>query len=312
MAPKQNRSGQGPIGAQTEIASRPVMDNDLATAKLASIARAINSGDRTIVFFMLLVALYVMVALLAPVLAPSSPGDQDLMKRFLPPLSQGYPLGTDSLGRDILSRLIYGARISLGVGSVVVVLAGIVGTIFGLWSGYWGGVVDDFVSWLVNVHLAFPFVLLAISVVVVLGPSLLNVIVVLTITGWPSYARLIRSKVLELRGIEFVEAARSIGASRYRIIGRHILPNVVSSLIVLSTLELAKVVIAEAALSFLGLGPSGLDYSSWGLMLAEGKDYLSVAWWVATIPGLTIMMTVLSVNVVGDWLRDRLDPRMRQ
>ena len=271
----------------------------------------LHHSDPVVLFFMFVVLLYIVVALAAPVLAPMDPGQINLKAAFEPPLSPEHIFGTDNLGRDIFSRILYGARISLGVGLIVVVLAGTIGTVLGLWSGYVGGVVDDIVSWLVNVQLAFPFVLLAISVIVVLGPSVLNMVVVLTISGWPSYARLIRAKALELRQVEFIEAARSVGTSRPRIATRHILPNVVSSLIVLSTLELARVIIAEAALSFLGLGPGSIDYSSWGLMLAEGKNYLSVAWWLATIPGVTIMITVLAVNVVGDWLRDKLDPRMR-
>lgn len=271
----------------------------------------LHHSDPVVLFFLFVVLLYIVVALAAPVLAPMDPGQINLKAAFEPPLSPEHIFGTDNLGRDIFSRILYGARISLGVGLIVVVLAGTIGTVLGLWSGYVGGVVDDIVSWLVNVQLAFPFVLLAISVIVVLGPSVLNMVVVLTISGWPSYARLIRAKALELRQVEFIEAARSVGTSRPRIATRHILPNVVSSLIVLSTLELARVIIAEAALSFLGLGPGSIDYSSWGLMLAEGKNYLSVAWWLATIPGVTIMITVLAVNVVGDWLRDKLDPRMR-
>lgn len=271
----------------------------------------IKSLDRGILFFLGLITAYMIIALLAPFVAPYEAGAMALNERFQPPLSPEHFLGTDNLGRDILSRLIYGARISLLVGVIAVAISGIFGTTIGLITGYKRGPFDDFISWLVNIQLAFPFVLLAISVVVILGPSLSNIILVLAIAGWPSYVRLVRSKVFVLRDAEYVEAARSIGTGDLRIIFRHILPNLASALIVLSTLEFARMIIAEAALSFLGLGPGDADYSSWGLMLAEGKNYLSVAWWVATIPGLTLMTLILAVNIVGDWLRDKLDPNLR-
>ena len=272
---------------------------------------AIKPGDEGMIFFVALIMFYIVVSVFAPVIAPYDPGDQNLRDRLKPPLTPGHVLGTDSLGRDILSRLIFGGRISLTVGAAAVILSGILGTTLGLLGGYYGGMLDDVINWMTNVQLAFPFVLLAIAVVVTLGTSLVNIIILLVISGWPVYARLIRSKVLTLRGAEFVEAAVAIGASDTRIIFRHILPNTVSSAIVLSTLGFARMIIAEAALSFLGLGPGGLGYSSWGLMLTEGKDYLAVAWWVATMPGLTIVTIVLSVNIFGDWLRDKLDPRLR-
>lgn len=272
---------------------------------------AIKSVDLVVLFFLMLIVLYTLIALLAPVLAPYNAGSQELNDRFQPPLAPQHLFGTDNLGRDILSRLIYGARISLFVGVTAVAISGIFGTTVGLITGYKGGPFDDLINWLVNIQLAFPFVLLAISVVVILGPSLINIILVLAIAGWPSYVRLVRSKVLVLRNAEYVDAARSIGTGELRIVFRHILPNLASALIVLSTLEFARMIIAEAALSFLGLGPGDPDYSSWGLMLAEGKNYLSVAWWVATIPGLTLMTLILAVNIVGDWLRDKLDPQLR-
>ena len=272
---------------------------------------AIKPGEEAMIFFVALIIFYILVSAFAPSVAPYDPGDQNLDDRFRPPLTPGHVLGTDNLGRDILSRLIFGGRISLAVGLVTVILSGILGTTLGLLAGYYGGMLDDVINWMVNVQLAFPFVLLAISVVITLGPSLANIIILLVISGWPAYARLIRSKVLTLRGVEFVEAAVMTGVPEARIIFRHILPNTASSVLVLSTLGFARMIIAEAALSFLGLGPGGLRYSSWGLMLAEGKDYLAVAWWVATMPGLTIVTIVLSVNIFGDWLRDKLDPKLR-
>lgn len=271
----------------------------------------IEASDRSMLIVAGLILVYIALAVFAPAIAPYDPGEQNLTNRLKPPLTPGYLLGTDGLGRDILSRAIFGARVSIGVGSTAMVLSAIIGTILGLFSGYYSGLFDDLVSWLVNAQLAFPFILLAMSVIVVLGSSLVNIILVLVITGWPSYTRIIRSKVLTLRDIEFVEAALAAGASGSRIMFRHILPNVANSLIVLSTLSFARMVIAEAALSFLGLGPGGSGYSSWGLMLAEGKNYVFVAWWVATIPGLMIMTMVLAVNIVGDWLRDKLDPKLR-
>lgn len=260
---------------------------------------------------MVLLGAYGAVALLAPFITPVDPGAQNLTGVFQPLLSEGHFLGTDNLGRDILSRIIAGTRISIGVGFTAVVLSGTLGTMLGLFSGYMGGAVDDFANWLANVQLAFPFVLLAISIVVILGPSLQNMILVLTIAGWPIYFRIVRSKVLQLREIEYVEAAIVCGARLPRVVFRHILPNLLSALIVLATLEVGRMVIAEAALSFLGLGPGDADYASWGVMLAEGKNYMTVGWWLAAVPGLAITTLVLTVNVFGDWLRDRLDPRLR-
>ena len=271
----------------------------------------IKAGEEIMIFFGILITLYVIVSIFAPWVAPYDPGDQSLGDRFLPPLTPGHVLGTDNLGRDLLSRLIFGGRISLAVGLFAIVMSGIIGTTLGLLAGYFGGIIDDVINWMVNVQLAFPFVLLAISVVIILGPSMANIIILLVISGWPEFARLIRSKVLSLRSVGFVEAAVFTGGPEGRIIFRHILPNTASSVLVLLTLGFAKMIIAEAALSFLGLGPGGLRYSSWGLMLAEGKDYLAVAWWVATMPGLAIVTIVLSVNILGDWFRDKLDPKLR-
>ena len=271
----------------------------------------IKAGEEIMIFFGILITLYVIVSIFAPWVAPYDPGDQSLGDRFLPPLTPGHVLGTDNLGRDLLSRLIFGGRISLAVGLFAIVMSGIIGTTLGLLAGYFGGVIDDVINWMVNVQLAFPFVLLAISVVIILGPSMANIIILLVISGWPEFARLIRSKVLSLRSVGFVEAAVFTGVPEGRIIFRHILPNTASSVLVLLTLGFAKMIIAEAALSFLGLGPGGLRYSSWGLMLAEGKDYLAVAWWVATMPGLAFVTIVLSVNILGDWFRDKLDPKLR-
>jgi len=288
-----------------------MVDNHSSESEQKRKKIVIKAGEEIMVFFGILIALYVIVSIFAPWVAPYDPGDQSLGDRLLPPLTPGHVLGTDNLGRDLLSRLIFGGRISLAVGLFAIVVSGIIGTTLGLLAGYFGGVIDDVINWMVNVQLAFPFVLLAISVVIILGPSMANIIILLVISGWPEFARLIRSKVLSLRSVGFVEAAVFTGVPEGRIIFRHILPNTASSVLVLLTLGFAKMIIAEAALSFLGLGPGGLRYSSWGLMLAEGKDYLAVAWWVATMPGLAIVTIVLSVNILGDWFRDKLDPKLR-
>jgi peptide/nickel transport system permease protein len=210
----------------------------------------------------------------------------------------------------MLSRLIYGSRVSLLVGATSVVIAGVVGVVLGLLSGYYGGRVDSVISWLANVQLSFPFILLVIALVAVVGAGLMNVIIVLGFASWVIYQRVVRGEVLAIREREFIEAARVLGARDGRILVRHILPNLLTPLIVIATLQVAQMIIAESALSFLGLGVQP-GIPSWGSMLADGRNYLTVAWWVATLPGLAIVVTVLAINVLGDWLRDELDPRLR-
>lgn len=271
--------------------------------------KSLLAADWFVKVFILAILVFVVLAIFAPVIAPYEPDSQNIRSRLLPPLSAGHLLGTDQLGRDILSRIIFGARVSLKIGSLAVALASLVGVVLGLCAGYFGKRADDVISWLVNVQLSVPFILLAISVVAVLGPSETNLVIVLALGSWASYARVIRSKTLGLKNQEHIEAARALGSSTGRILFRHLLPNMLSAIVVLSSFEFAKTVIAEAALSFLGLAPSSSRYSSWGIMLAEGKDYLAAGWWLATVPGLTIMLLVLATNVVGDWSRDRFDPR---
>jgi peptide/nickel transport system permease protein len=257
----------------------------------------------------------VLIALAAPVLSPHNPLAQDLERRAaVPTLSLtglgAHPLGNDQLGRDILSRIIYGSRVALGVGIVAVVLGGTIGVGLGITAGYFGGWSDRVIMRVADIQLAFPFILLAIAIIAVAGPGLGKLIAVLALSGWVTYARVVRSEVLSVREREFVQAARAIGLRDARIILRHILPNVAAPIIVVSTLELARVVILEAALSFLGLGVQP-PTPSWGRMLADGRDFLATAWWISTSPGLAIMALVLGVNLVGDWLRDVLDPRIR-
>jgi peptide/nickel transport system permease protein len=254
-------------------------------------------------------------AIFAPVITPFDPIVQEITLRLKPPgwsLPGGriFLLGTDHLGRDILSRLIFGARISLIIGLSAVTVAGTLGTLIGLVSGYRGGRVDDFCMRLTDTMLAMPFILLALAVIAVLGPSLRNIICVLGITSWVSYARVVRAEVLTLRTREFVSAARALGGEGSRIVFRHLLPNVLTPVIVIATLEVARMIILESALSFLGLGVQP-PTPTWGGMLADGRAYLSTAWWLATFPGLSIMLTVLGINLLGDWLRDALDPRLQ-
>jgi peptide/nickel transport system permease protein len=262
------------------------------------------------------VALAVVIgaAIFAPRVAPHDPTRQSLIRRFIPPVwapggNSTYLLGTDQVGRDILSRMIHGARVSLIVGVSAVVVSLTVGVTLGLLSGFVGGRVDTVIMTVVDVTLSFPQLLLALAFVAALGPSLLTIIVVLGLTGWERYTRVVRAEVLALRERDFVEAARAMGVSSTRMLLRHILPNTFSSIIVMSTLQVAQAILQEAALSFLGVG-TGSAYPTWGQMIALGRDFVTVAWWLPTFPGLAILVTVLSINLVGDRLRDALDPRV--
>lgn len=260
--------------------------------------------------FVILV-LFVAVALLAPWLGLDDPTRGSLRARMVPPDWFGpHPLGTDEVGRDILSRIIYGSRITLMVAGAAVVAGGIVGTFLGILAGYAGGITDRILMRLVDIQLAIPLMMLALLVVAALGPSMVNVVAVLALTSWIRYARIIRGQVLSLREREFVQSARAIGASGWRIMLRHILPNVMTPALVVATLELARIIVMDAALSFLGLGVQPPN-PSWGRMLADGRTYISSAWWAVTFPGLAIMLTVLGVNLFGDWLRDYFDPKTR-
>src|SRR5712671_823260 len=271
--------------------------------------------SRKATFGVVVVALIVLAAALSPQLAPYDPGAQSLAGRLLPPLSTGtdgllHLLGTDQLGRDILSRLIYGARISLMVGVSASLLAGTIGVLLGLLAGYFGNRVDDAIMRLCDVQLALPYILVAMAILAIAGSSLLNIILVLSMTQWVTYARVVRSGVLTVKEQDYVLAGRTLGLTNSRIIARYILPNVFSPVIVIATFSVAQTIVAEAALSFLGLGvPPSIP--SWGGMLADGRTYLVVAWWLVTIPGLAISLTVIGVNLFGDWLRDYLDPKLQ-
>lgn len=260
-----------------------------------------------------IIVLVTIVAVLAPVLAPYNPSDQNIAYRLLPPMMEStkglHVLGTDPLGRDILSRLIYGSRISLLVGITSVLVSGGVGVMLGLISGYRGKTVDAVIMRLADVQLAIPFLVLALAIIAVLGNSLTNVIVVMGLTGWMNYARVVRAEVLALKEKEFIQACYAIGVPEWLVLWRHILPNVFSSVLVIATLQVARMIIFEASLSFLGLGvPPSIP--TWGAMVADGRNYLSIAWWISTIPGLAIALLVLGINMVGDRVRDLLDPRL--
>jgi peptide/nickel transport system permease protein len=270
---------------------------------------------RTALFGLVVIAAVVLAALLAPVLTHFDPQVQDIGQRLKPPGWAGpdgraHWLGTDHLGRDILGRILFGARIALVVGLAAVAIAGTLGLAIGLVSGYFGGRVDDLFMRLADIQLAFPFILLALAVIGVLGPSLRNIIAVVGVSGWVVYARIVRGEVLSLREREFVLAARAVGSPPGRVIVRHVVPNAFTPWLVIATLDMARVIIVESALSFLGLGVPP-PTPTWGAMLADGRVYMSTAWWLATFPGLAILVTVLGINLLGDGLRDTLDPRLK-
>jgi peptide/nickel transport system permease protein len=259
---------------------------------------------------MAVLGLIVLAALLAERVAPFGPNEQDITQRLRPPAWGAHLLGTDEVGRDILSRLIYGARVSLLVGVVAVGLSCPLGVLVGLVAGYAGRRIDDTLMRITDIQLAIPTILLAIAVVAVLGPGLGNVILTLAVTGWTLYARLVRGETLAVKGREFVQAARANGAGDARIMARHVLPNVFSPVIVVAVFAVANMIVLEATLSFLGLGVEA-SVVTWGRMLNGGRLYLSTAWWLTAFPGLAIFVTVLAVNLLGDHLRDWLDPRLR-
>jgi len=266
---------------------------------------------------LLILFVVVVVAIFGPALSPMDPNRQNIMLRLAEPGAAGargavHWLGSDGLGRDVLSRLLYGARISLLVGICAILVGGTIGVVAGLVSGYFGGWIDDIIMRLGDIQLAFPFILLAIMFLVVLGPGVGNLILVLGVGQWVTYARIVRAQTLSLREKEFVEAARALGDSTPSIIFRTILPNIVAPLTVIASFNVAAVILSEAALSFLGLGVPP-NVPTWGSMLAESREQLLAnKWWLAVFPGLAIVVTVLSFNILGDWLRDFLDPRLKE
>lgn len=264
--------------------------------------------------FTAILVLLVLIAVLAPLVAPYDPNTQNLLARLKAPGFQSrgvtYYLGSDELGRDVLSRLVYGARISLLVAFASVVLSGIFGSVLGMVAAFYRGWVETLIMRLVDIVLSVPAILLAIITVAVLGPSLTNVVIVLALTRWPRYARVAYGQTLSVANMPYVRLSRFMGAGWLRLLTRHVLPNIAGALIVVATLEFGLMVLFEAGLSFLGLGVQP-PTSSWGAMLSTGRNYVGTAWWIATFPGLALFLLVLSINLIGDHVRDRLDPRGR-
>jgi len=270
---------------------------------------------RTSLFGLVVVTAVVATALAAALVTPFDPTEQDIGARLKAPLTRDaggriHVLGTDHLGRDILARIVFGARPALMVGFAAVAISGVLGMMAGLLAGYFGGRIDDVLMRLADIQLAFPFILLAIAVIGVLGPSLTTIICVIGVSSWVVYARIVRGAALSLREREFVHAAQALGSRDGRILIRHVLPNVFTPWLVVATLDMARVIVIESALSFLGLGVQP-PTPTWGGMLADGRVYISTAWWLATFPGLAILITVLGINLFGDGLRDTLDPRLK-
>jgi len=261
---------------------------------------------------LLIVVGVAIVAIFAGSIAPFDPYDQDVINRLKPPMwtdahGSTHLLGTDPVGRDVLSRLIHGSRISLATGVAAVLIAAVIGVLLGLLGGYYGGKLDSLINNMVNVMMAFPFMLLALTAVAVMGPSFRNLVIVLGVTGWPIYTRVVRAEAYHLKALEFVTAARAMGSSSLAIIIKQVFPNVVNTIIVTSSLEVARMIIQESFLSFLGLGVQP-PTPSWGGMLGEGRTYMLTHPWLATFPGIAIFVTTLGINLLGDGLRDLLDP----
>jgi peptide/nickel transport system permease protein len=291
-------------------------ETGLLAAQLPSRFSFMRSRDFPLVPLLIL-GIIAFVAVFANLLAPHDPQVGSLSARFRPPfwLARGsleYPLGTDQLGRDVLSRLIFGARVSMVVGFTAVIFAGVVGTTLGIVAGYLGGWVDQVIMRIVDAWLALPALTFAIFLAAIVGPSEMNIVIILALVYWTRYARIVRGEVLSLKEREFVRLAVVAGCSKWTIMRRHILPNVVNSAIVLASLMLGVVIIAEASLSFLGVGVPP-PKPAWGVMLSDGKQGLMVGyWWLTIFPGICIMLMVLSANLLGDWLRVKLDPQLRQ
>ena len=287
-----------------------------APAQVSPRRPALGERGPVLIFAALILILLVVPAIFAPWLAPHDPLEGRLSHKLKPPvwLSGGsweYVLGTDPLGRDILSRMIYGARVSLSVSLVAIFLGGVVGTVLGLFAGYFGGFTDSLIMRAVDVAFSLPTILLGLVLAVVIGPSFRTVIVIVSFLLWARYARQVRGEVLTVKQRDFVAQARIAGCSHARIIFGHILPNVTNTLIVLATLQVGYVILLEGTLSFLGVGIPP-PTPAWGLMVATGRSLIVSAWWVSFFPGLAIVLTVLVLNLIGDWLRDRLDPKLRQ
>ncbi len=263
----------------------------------------------TALFGVVILLIVILMAIFAPLLTSFDPSRGRLLEAKKPPFSPNHLLGTDYSGRDVWANIVYGARVPVIVGGLSVLFSSIIGITLGLLSGFYRGWWDDIIGWLSNVVLSFPFILLVISVVAALGQGMGNLIIVLSLTSWVVFARIVRGETLVLREKEFIESARAIGVKDRMILIKHILPNVVTSLTVIATFEVARIIVTEAALSYLGLGVERTT-ASWGKFLADNKDKLTVAWYLPIIPGIAISLTILGINFVGDWLREEFDPRI--
>ena len=304
-----------------ESLTRPLLeDRGLLAPRQSELKRIVSAFllSRIATLGALIFALFLLIAILAPILAPHDPALQDLKRRLAPPIGLGmekasleYPLGNDNLGRDILSRLLVGSRVSLVVGISTILLASSVGSLIGAVAGFYRGLLDNVVMRIVDIWMAFPSLLLAIAFGAALGPGLFNLVLALSLTIWVVYCRVVRAEVLSIRERDYVLAARAMGASDLRIILRHVLPNVLAPILVISTLQMGVVIISEASLNFLGVGVQS-TVPTWGGMLADGREFMRDAWWLATFPGIAISIVVLGVNLLGDGLRDALDPRLRR
>ncbi len=296
------------LSAQIEMEESPPAALSLVLRKMWHLRLGVVGG--VVILALLLSAIF------CPYIAPHDPYKQNIMNRLKPPawMEKGQPqhlLGTDHLGRDLFSRILYGARISLVVGISAAILMAIIGVGLGLLAGYHGGWIDSVISFFVNCMMGFPFILLAMSLVAVLGPNLPNIIVTLALTSWPVFTRVTRVETMKLREREFVMAASSLAFSTRRILINHILPNLLPSILVLGTVEVARAIILESLLSFLGLGIQP-PTPSWGTMLAEGRNYMLMQWWLAAFPGFAIFLSALGINLLGDALRDMTDPHLRK
>jgi len=298
------------------VAAEPAGGSALALPEVEPRAVRARRAQRLPLFSLGVIGAFVVLALLAPLLGLSNPQEQSLRKRFRPPVWEErgtweHPLGTDRLGRDMLSRIVWGARVSLAAGVVTVLLASAFGAAVGLVAGFYGGRVDIALMRFTDATMSFPVILLALILAVTVGPSFTNVVVAIAVILWARYARVIRAQVLTLMQLDFIAQSRIAGAGGWRIISRHLFPNTLNTLVVLVTLQIGYVIIVEASLSFLGAGIPP-PTPAWGSMISEGREYVTSAWWASFFPGLAILLVVLAFNLIGDWLRDTLDPKLRQ
>jgi peptide/nickel transport system permease protein len=284
--------------------------------EVAAPSKPERRGRRLPIFPLAIITVFVVAAVIVPLLSLPDPLEQSLRLKFRPPVWEErgtweHPLGTDRLGRDMLARMMWGSRVSLAAGVLTVLLASALGAAVGLVAGYYGGRVDATLMRITDATLSFPVILLALILAVTIGPSFTNVVVAIAVILWARYARVIRGQVLTLMELDFIAQARIAGAGAWRIITRHLVPNTLNTLVVLVTLQIGYVIIVEASLSFLGAGIPP-PTPAWGSMIAEGRDFVTTAWWVSFFPGFAILLVVLAFNLLGDWLRDTLDPKLRQ